>query len=106
MPLKNPTINYEAQLRILAVANAVLQEQIEKLATERNQLKGSLERDSGTLKTDDSIKEIIEKEAKRSYPRQEMQMSWEKGRKRYRRSATEIERTYRCPYSPCDKAYG
>ena len=103
--LKDPTIDYTAQMKILAVANTVLREQIESLSQEREELREHLLSIEETfiVKKDENMKELS---GKRSYLRQEMQIALERGRKRCRRSAQDIYRPYVCPYLPCDKAYG
>eukprot|EP00826_Nyctotherus_ovalis_P053106 TRINITY_DN6848_c0_g1_i26.p6 TRINITY_DN6848_c0_g1~~TRINITY_DN6848_c0_g1_i26.p6 ORF type:complete len:129 (-),score=32.47 TRINITY_DN6848_c0_g1_i26:64-450(-) len=100
LPLKDPTINYREQAKILAMANVALREQIGQLRQERDELREAVH-EVEEAKREESSKE---QPVRRTYLRQELAL--ESGRKRYRRNAAEIERPYKCPYSPCNKAYG
>lgn len=97
------------QLKILSISNALLREQIEKLHKEKAQLKLRLENFSDSEESEyekpNPVPTSQTQKDTRIYSRTAGDYL-EPGRKRFRRPATDIQRKFKCPYAPCDKAYG
>ncbi len=105
MPPKDPTIDYAEQEKTLTIANVILQEQISELKNERKRMHDLLSCfEQPTPPRKEEAKNEGERE-KRPGRRSSARESAGRSR-RYRRTASEIDRPYKCPFEPCTKAYG
>ena len=100
VPIKDPTIDYKEQAKLLAMSNYVLRKKIGSLKREME----SLVREVRAIEEEKKEEIIKEQPVRRSYLRQEM--VFDNSKKRYRRNAADIERPYKCPCLTCNKAYG
>jgi len=92
MPPDEHNLNYYQEYCRLFIANVVLTTQMKDLVAEKNELLTKL------AKLEKRSKELNETKA--------LDESAEEKKKRFRRTASEIDRHYRCPVETCQKSYG
>jgi hypothetical protein len=102
VPPKDPTFAYYQQYCQLTIANMVMHQQIKKLIQESKGLKATIIEQSKVPEVKPIIaapESPVSKEILYQYPSYD-------SKRRHRRAANEVERTSRCPFSGCGKAYG
>jgi len=92
MPPDEHNLNYYQEYCRLFIANVVLTTQMKDLVTEKNELLNKLAK--------------LEKRSKELNDTKTLDQDAEDKKKRFRRTASEIDRHYRCPVDSCQKSYG
>ncbi len=133
MPPKDPTVDYSRQTTQLMLANKVIHQQVRKLLSERqsiyqrvSKLRMQKREEEHKARKESFANMVVQQPPMSQQQQQSSNLSgsglqgppaaaaggayqashFSRHKKRYRRTANEIERRFRCPVENCMKAYG